>query len=108
VSHCDAGCGSGELVGVSVKVGLLAFRTTGTVVFTSACAYLVNYPTLLGLAASLRVELPASMTHFCSGGDWEVSSATGSAVSTGVDSECPTPIGSTGEFHGLTHAFSRV
>jgi hypothetical protein len=68
----------------------------------------VNYPTLLGLAASLRVGLPASVTHFFSGVNCEVSSATGSAVSTGVDSECPTPIGSTGEFHGLTHAFSRV
>ena len=68
----------------------------------------VNYPTLLGQTASLRVGLPASVTHVFSGVDCEVSSATGSAVSTGVDSECPTPIGSTGEFHGLTHAFCRV
>jgi len=51
----------------------------------------VNYPTLLALTRSLRVGLPASTTRFA---DTE-SVSVGSAVSTGVDSECPTHSGST-------------
>jgi hypothetical protein len=52
----------------------------------------VNYPTLLALTRSLRVGLPASKTHFAG----TEMGPTGSAVSTGVPSECPTPTGSTG------------
>jgi hypothetical protein len=62
----------------------------------------VNYPTLLGLTASLRVGLPVSVSELVSDVDTAVPD------SAGVDSECPTPIGSVGRFHGLTHAFYRV
>jgi len=62
----------------------------------------VNYPTLLGLTASLRVGLPVSVS--------ELASAVNTAApdSAGVDSECPTPIDSMGRFHGLTHASCRI
>lgn len=63
----------------------------------------MNYPTLFGLAASLRVGLSASATRF-----FTAKGGTGSAVSTGVDSARPMPIGSMGRFHGLTHASCRV
>jgi len=62
----------------------------------------VNYPTLLGLTASLRVGLPGSVSGLASVVD------TSAPDSAGVDSECPTPIGSMGRFHGLTHASCRV
>ena len=48
VSHCYSGCGSGEVLGVSIAVGLLAFKTTGTVVLTFALAYLFGYALTVG------------------------------------------------------------
>jgi len=63
----------------------------------------VNYPTLLALTRSLRAGLPASMTRFA-----DTEASTGSAVSTGVPSECPTPSCSTGKSSGTAHAFCRV
>ncbi|WP_408958281.1 DUF4396 domain-containing protein [Natrinema sp. 74] len=48
VSHCYSGCGTGEVLGVSIAVGLLAFKTTGTVVLTFALAYLFGYALTVG------------------------------------------------------------
>ncbi|WP_137284011.1 DUF4396 domain-containing protein [Halorussus salinisoli] len=48
VSHCYSGCGTGEVLGVSMAVGLFAFKTTGTVVLTFALAYLFGYLMTVG------------------------------------------------------------
>lgn len=48
VSHCYSGCGTGEVLGVSIAVGLLAFKTTGTVVLTFALAYFFGYALTVG------------------------------------------------------------
>lgn len=43
VSHCYSGCGTGEVLGVSIAVGLLAFKTTGTILLSFTLAYLFGY-----------------------------------------------------------------
>ncbi|WP_254522626.1 DUF4396 domain-containing protein [Natrinema caseinilyticum] len=48
VSHCYSGCGTGEVLGISIAVGLLAFKTTGTVLLTFALAYLFGYALTVG------------------------------------------------------------
>lgn len=48
VSHCYSGCGSGEVLGVSMAVGLFAFKTTGTVLLTFTLAYLFGYALTVG------------------------------------------------------------
>ncbi|WP_435180387.1 DUF4396 domain-containing protein [Halorussus sp. AFM4] len=48
VSHCYSGCGTGEVLGVSMAVGLFAFKTTGTVILTFALAYLFGYALTVG------------------------------------------------------------
>lgn len=48
VSHCYSGCGTGEVLGVSIAVGLLAFKTAGTVILTFALAYLFGYALTAG------------------------------------------------------------
>ena len=48
VSHCYSGCGTGEVMGVSIAVGLLAFKTTGTIVLTFALAYLFDHLLTVG------------------------------------------------------------
>ncbi|RBI60009.1 DUF4396 domain-containing protein [halophilic archaeon] len=48
VSHCYSGCGTGEVLGVSTAVGVLAFRTTGTVILTFALAYFFGYLMTVG------------------------------------------------------------
>jgi hypothetical protein len=48
VSHCYSGCGTGEVLGFSVAVGLLAFKTTGTIVLTFALAYFFGYLLTVG------------------------------------------------------------
>jgi hypothetical protein len=51
----------------------------------------VHYPTLLALTRSPRVGVPGSPTGFVTDGQLAPTTCTGSAVSTGVDSECLTP-----------------
>jgi hypothetical protein len=48
VSHCYSGCGTGEVLGVSMAVGLFAFKTTGVVVLTFALAYVFGYLMTVG------------------------------------------------------------
>ena len=48
VSHCYSGCGTGEVLGVSIAAGLLAFKTTGTILLTFALAYLLGYALTVG------------------------------------------------------------
>jgi hypothetical protein len=48
VSHCYSGCGTGEVLGVSMAVGLFAFKTTGTVLLTFALAYFFGYLLTVG------------------------------------------------------------
>jgi hypothetical protein len=48
VSHCYSGCGTGEVLGVSMAVGLFAFKTTGTAVLTFALAYFFGYLLTVG------------------------------------------------------------
>ncbi|WP_135852322.1 DUF4396 domain-containing protein [Halorussus salinus] len=48
VSHCYSGCGTGEVLGVSMAVGLFAFKTTGTVVLTFSLAYFFGYLMTVG------------------------------------------------------------
>lgn len=48
VSHCYSGCGTGEVLGVSVAVGLLAFKTTGTVILSFTLAYFFGYLLTVG------------------------------------------------------------
>lgn len=48
VSHCYSGCGTGEVLGVSIAVGLLAFKTTGTVVLSFTLAYFFGYLLTVG------------------------------------------------------------
>ena len=48
VSHCYSGCGTGEVLGVSMAVGLFAFKTTGTVILTFALAYFFGYLLTVG------------------------------------------------------------
>lgn len=48
VSHCYSGCGSGEVLGVSIAVGVLALGTPGTVALTFAAAYTLGYVLTVG------------------------------------------------------------
>lgn len=48
VSHCYSGCGTGEVLGVSMAVGLFAFKTTGTIVLTFTMAYFFGYLLTVG------------------------------------------------------------
>jgi hypothetical protein len=48
VSQCYSGCGTGEVLGVSMAVGLFAFKTTGTVLLTFALAYFFGYLLTVG------------------------------------------------------------
>ncbi|WP_267644071.1 DUF4396 domain-containing protein [Haloarchaeobius amylolyticus] len=48
VSHCYSGCGTGEILGVSIAVGLLAFKTTGTILLSFTLAYLGGYLLTVG------------------------------------------------------------
>ncbi|MFC4448803.1 DUF4396 domain-containing protein [Halorussus aquaticus] len=48
VSHCYSGCGTGEVLGFSIAVGLFAFKTTGVVVLTFALAYFFGYLMTVG------------------------------------------------------------
>lgn len=48
VSHCYSGCGTGEVLGVSIAVGVLAFKTTGTVILSFALAYTFGYLLTVG------------------------------------------------------------
>lgn len=48
VSHCYSGCGTGEVLGLSIAVGLFAFKTTGVVAITFALAYLFGYAMTVG------------------------------------------------------------
>lgn len=41
VCHCYSGCGTGEDLGVSIAVDLLAFKTTGTILLSFTFAYLL-------------------------------------------------------------------
>jgi len=48
VAHCYSGCGTGEVLGVSLAVGLLAFKTTGTIVISFTLAYFFGYLLTVG------------------------------------------------------------
>jgi hypothetical protein len=48
VSHCYSGCGTGEVLGVSIAVGLLSFKTTGTIFLSFTLAYLGGYLLTVG------------------------------------------------------------
>ncbi len=48
VAHCYSGCGAGEIVGVSLSVGLLALGQWGVALFTFTCAYLAGYALTVG------------------------------------------------------------
>ncbi|WP_135826870.1 DUF4396 domain-containing protein [Halorussus ruber] len=48
VSHCYSGCGTGEVLGFSIAIGLFAFKTTGTLVLTFALAYFFGYLMTVG------------------------------------------------------------
>lgn len=48
VSHCYSGCGTGEVLGVSIAVGLLAFKTTGTILLSFTLAYFFGYLLTVG------------------------------------------------------------
>jgi hypothetical protein len=48
VSHCYSGCGTGEVLGVSIAVGVLAFKTTGTVILSFTLAYAFGYLLTVG------------------------------------------------------------
>ena len=48
VAHCYSGCGLGEIVGVSIAVGLMAWGNLGTALTTFALAYLTGFGLTLG------------------------------------------------------------
>jgi hypothetical protein len=48
VSHCYSGCGTGEVLGVTLAVGVFAFGTAGTVGLTFTCAYVLGYALTVG------------------------------------------------------------
>jgi hypothetical protein len=48
VSHCYSGCGTGEVLGFTLAVGVLAIGETGTIALTFACAYALGYLLTVG------------------------------------------------------------
>ncbi|WP_232688304.1 DUF4396 domain-containing protein [Halobacterium zhouii] len=48
VSHCYSGCGSGEVTGVVIAVGLLALETLWVAVVTFTFAYILGYALTVG------------------------------------------------------------
>ena len=48
VSHCYSGCGTGEVLGVSLAVGVFALGATGTIALTFSCAYALGYLLTVG------------------------------------------------------------
>lgn len=48
MSHCYSGCGTGEVLDISIAVGLFSFKTTGTVILTFASTYFVGYVLTVG------------------------------------------------------------
>lgn len=48
VAHCYSGCGLGEIVGVTLAVGLLRFGNLGTALTTFAFAYVIGFLLTLG------------------------------------------------------------
>lgn len=48
VAHCYSGCGLGEIIGVTLAVGLFAFGNPGTVILTFACAWLIGFAFTVG------------------------------------------------------------
>lgn len=48
VAHCYSGCGAGEIIGVSIAVGLLALNNWWTAAITFTLAYIFGYALTLG------------------------------------------------------------
>lgn len=48
VCHCYSGCGTGEVTGVVIAVGLLALKTVGVVLITFSLAYAFGYALTVG------------------------------------------------------------
>lgn len=48
VAHCHAGCGMGEVVGLTLAVGVLALGTAGTAATTFAFAYAMGFALTVG------------------------------------------------------------
>lgn len=48
VCHCYSGCGAGEILGVTVAVGVLALGNLGIATLTFTCAYLFGFALTVG------------------------------------------------------------
>ncbi|SLN60550.1 hypothetical protein ROA7023_02814 [Roseisalinus antarcticus] len=48
VAHCYSGCGLGEIVGVTIAVGIFAMGNTGTALLTFTLAYMTGFGLTLG------------------------------------------------------------
>jgi hypothetical protein len=48
VAHCYSGCGAGEVIGVTLAVGVLALETVGVAALTFGFAYLFGYALTVG------------------------------------------------------------
>jgi len=48
VAHCYSGCGLGEIVGLTVTVGLLGLSTVWVTAVTFACAYVMGFALTIG------------------------------------------------------------
>lgn len=48
VAHCYSGCGMGEIIGLTLAVGILALGATGTALLTFAFAYVMGFALTVG------------------------------------------------------------
>jgi hypothetical protein len=60
-AHCYSGCGAGEIVGVTVAVGVLALGNLGISLMTFTLAYLFGYALTVGPLLQEGVGLPTAL-----------------------------------------------
>jgi hypothetical protein len=60
-AHCYSGCGAGEIIGVTVAVGVLALGNLGLSLLTFTLAYLFGYALTVGPLLQEGVALPTAL-----------------------------------------------
>ncbi len=61
VAHCYSGCGLGEIVGVTVSVGLFAAGNVTAALVTFACAYIAGLVLTVGPLMQGGMSFPAAL-----------------------------------------------
>jgi hypothetical protein len=61
VAHCYSGCGLGEIVGLTLAVGVLSLSTAGVAGLTFACAYAAGFALTIGPLMQDGVPFPTAL-----------------------------------------------